>query len=179
MADEDDSSDADSQVSDAKYRFLFKLNEQGGSVAHDNDLPIPAMLACAASECAWGTSKIFKKTGCHFNLQRPKNYTWMVCKTYKARTDGQGDGNLVTVEFCMADDWAQSVQLWCDWILNYPNLNLRKEVLSFRSSPRDFCRKLPKVGFGPQNSAAWADTADGYLAVFDQFQLSSFAWTEG
>ena len=44
---------ADSQVSNAQYRFLFQLNEAGGKVAYDNDLPVPAMLACAAAESGW------------------------------------------------------------------------------------------------------------------------------
>jgi hypothetical protein len=174
----DDFQDADSQVSDTQYKFLFKLNEQGGKVAHDNNLPVPAMLACGAVESGWGGSKIFEATGCHFSLQKPDWYTWMKCRTIKRKTDAQGDGNLVTVDFCCADTWADSVGLWCTWILNYPNEKLRKEVLAYRSSPRDFCARLPKVGFGPQNSAAWATTAKGYLDVYDQFQLSSFIWVE-
>jgi hypothetical protein len=177
----DDATDwieADTQVSDAKYRFLFRLNEEGGKVAYNNDLPVPAMLACAAAECAWGTSPIFQATGCRFNLQKPATYTWMDCKRIKRKTDGLGNGTLVTVDFCVADDWADSVRLWCVWILNYPNVKLRNEVLSYRKSPRDFCLRLPKVGFGPQSSAAWAATAKGYTDVFDQFQLNSFIWTE-
>src|SRR3984957_12078851 len=168
---------ADSQVSSAQYRFLFQLNEGGGKVAYDNDLPVPAMLACAAAESGWGGGKIFGKTGCHFNLQKPGWYTWMKCRTVKLQTDGQGDGKLVWVDFCAADDAAAAVGLWCTWILNYPNLSHRKEVLSSRHSPRDFCARLPKVGFGPQNVAAWEDTKKGYLDVYDQFQLGSFVWS--
>jgi hypothetical protein len=174
----DDFVDADSQVSDQQYKFLFRLNEEGGKVAYDNDLPVPAMLACAAAECGWGASKIFEASGCHFNLQKPAWYTWMKCKTIKRKTDGLGNGTLVWVDFCAADTWAESVGLWCTWILNYPNEKLRKEVLSFRHSPRDFCLRLPKVGFGPQNAAAWAVTAKGYIDVYDQFQLGSFIWVE-
>ena len=172
-------SDADSQVSSTQYQFLFKLNESGGKVAYDNDLPVPAMLACAAAESGWGSPKnaIFQATGCHFNLQKPSWYTWMKCRTVKLKTDGQGLGTLVWVDFCAADTWADSVGLWCTWILNYPHEGHRNEVLAARHSPRDFCAKLPKVGFGPQNAAAWKTTARGYLDVYDQFQLGGFAWT--
>src|SRR5438270_13980554 len=102
----DDADDDYRSVSDAQYRFLFKLNEQGGKVAYDNDLPVPAMLACAAAESGWGTRGIFQATGCHFNLQKPAWYTWMTRKTIKRKTDGLGNGTLVTVEFCGADTWA-------------------------------------------------------------------------
>ena len=169
--------DADTQVSSEQYRFLFKLNEAGGKIAFDNDLPVPAMLACAAAESGWGSSKIFQATGCHFNLQKPGWYTWMKCKTIKRQTDGLGNGTLVWADFCVADNWGDSVALWCTWILNYPNAGHLKEVLAARKNPRDFCARLPKAGFGPQNPKAWADTAKGYLKVFDQFKLDGFAWT--
>jgi flagellum-specific peptidoglycan hydrolase FlgJ len=91
----DDFVDADSQVTDPKHRFLFKLNEEGGKVARDNNLPVPAMLACAAAESGWGGSDIFQATGCHFNLQRPSWYTWMKCKTIKLQTYGLGNNTLV------------------------------------------------------------------------------------
>lgn len=168
---------ADADISNTNYLFLFHLNEAGGKTAYDADLPVPAMLACAAAESGWGTSTIFKKTGCHFNLQKPSWYNWMKCKTIKMQTDGLGNGSLVWADFCVADTVEESVGLWCTWILNYPNESHRKEVLAARHSPRDFCAKLPRVGFGPQNTKAWAATAAGYLKVYDQFQLGGFAWT--
>jgi hypothetical protein len=168
------------EVKDPQHVFLFRLSLAGGELAHANNLPIPAMLACGAVESGWGNREkrpIFKATGCHFNLQKPSWYTWMKCKTINLKTDAQGDGHLVSVDFCCADNWEDSVGLWCTWIINYPNTKLRDEVLMYRDRPRDFCARLPKVGFGPQHSTDdWDKTAKGYLDVYDQFQLGTFTW---
>jgi hypothetical protein len=36
----------------------------------------------------------------------------------------------------------------------------------YRDRPRDFCARLPKVGFGPQKGQAdWDKTGKGYLGI--------------
>jgi hypothetical protein len=136
---------ADQQV------FLVKLKAEAIPVALANLLPPSALLACACAESGFGTSKIFQKTGCPFNLQKPDHYTWIKCDVIKLETIGSSvDKKTVWVNFCKTKTLAEAAQVWCDWILNWPYKPSRDRILKQRLDGDGFARTLPWVGFGTQ-----------------------------
>lgn len=142
-----------------QYRFIDTMIYACAEVASTNNLPLAAMIACAVVESAYGTSSIYWKTGCPFNLQRPSWYTWVHCQTVSIKTCVKTDASgkcigWATAPFCYAEGndeetWlADAGRLWCEWVLGWPQPATRKAVLAMRDKPADFARSLPRLGFG-------------------------------
>ncbi len=160
--------------------FFDELAMLGGPVARQHNLPVPAMLACAAVESGFGTSKIFRLTGCPFNLQKPKEWKFPVCATIPLNTVALTGAKPVKVPFCTASGWADAVRLWCEWIENWPYHPNRARVLRFRADAENFTLNLPYVGFGDQpkdpaeRSAAYLRNGQKYLKMVRDFSLMSY-----
>lgn len=131
--------------------FVRALIVEGVPVALKNLLPPSALLACACAESGFGTAPIYLKTGCPFNLQKPRHYTWITCETIRLETIGSNvDKKTVWVDFCKTKTLAEAAQVWCDWILNWPYKPNRARILKQRLNGDGFARTLPWVGFGTQ-----------------------------
>jgi hypothetical protein len=146
--------------------FVESLIQSGGPVAKANDLPAAAMVACGIAESARGTSPIYRTTRCPFNLQKPPHYTWVHAGTITLRTGTKTDkksGRILQemyAPFCVAlgrtqEQWlADATRIWCEWVLGWPILGARKQVLASRHNPEAFARALPLVGFGEGDKRA-------------------------
>jgi hypothetical protein len=145
--------------------FVDALIEAGGPVAKANDLPAAAMVACGIAESARGESRIYRTTRCPFNLQKPSHYSWVHCGTITLKTGTKTDAAGRVVEtmyapFCVAvghtqEEWlADATRIWCEWVLGWPNLGARNQLLASRHNPEAFARSLPLVGFGEANKGA-------------------------
>lgn len=114
-AQENDSENVPQPITTSEqWLFIDTLIKVGGPVTKANLLPPAAMVACAIEESGYGTSAIYKKTGCPFNLQRPKSYTWVRCNTTSIKTcvkknqEGKKCIEWKKAPFCIAignDEW--------------------------------------------------------------------------
>jgi len=175
-------------LSEAMELFLEEWYTAGISVVRKYDLPVEAMLACAAEESGWGKGPIFQQTLNPFNLQKwphlliPKTH-----KTYWRETII----NTTTREkkkspFNCAYSSEDAVRQWCEWILNYGNANSapgnqdpkaskvpkqsairnRNALLRCRKNSIEFARNLPLVGFGQVHTPqARAKSGQGYTNI--------------
>lgn len=145
-----------------QYLFIDNLIRNGGPIAKNNNLPVAAMVACAIEESGYGTSSIYRETGCPFNLQKPSSYTWVNCRTITKRTCVETDDRgkckkWVTAPFCKAsgndegEKLADAARIWCEWILGWSEQSNRERLLLYRHNPVEFARNLPIVGFGEQS----------------------------
>jgi len=146
--------------------FVRQMVVEGVPVALANMLPPSALLACACAESGFGTSAIFRKTGCPFNLQKPDHYTWIKCGVIKLPTIGSdADKKVVWVNFCKTKTLAEAAQVWCDWITNWPYKPNRERILKQRLNGDGFTRTLPWVGFGTQTEECRKKNAEDFAKV--------------
>jgi hypothetical protein len=142
---------ADVVLTADQQAFVRRLVVEAVPVALANLLPPSALLACACAESGYGTSKIFGKTGCPFNLQKPDHYTWIKCDVIKLETIGSNaDKKTVWVNFCKTKSLAEAAQVWCDWIKHWPYKPNRDRIMKYCFNGDGFARTLPWVGFGTQ-----------------------------
>lgn len=154
-------------LSDDNVRFISDLAIQGAAYAIQYDLPIAAMVACGCLESGYGTSALYISTKCPFNLQKPTEYRFPLCPTipvitYKDREKTQK----VVVPMCVAKDLNDAARLWCEWIIHYPNVGARRQLLLFRNDARRFASQLPLVGFGVARRTG-GRPGDEYAKAFD------------
>jgi hypothetical protein len=144
--------------------FTEALVRWGSPVAQSNGLPAAAMVACGLVESGYGTSAIYQRTHCPFNLQKPKAYHWVNCKTVNlvtsTRTDANGKSTQTMVApFCRAvgtseGEWlADAARIWCEWVLGWPQRGVRERLLRMKHDPELFTQHLPLVGFGEADKA--------------------------
>ena len=76
-----------------KKKFIEDLAKAGKAMAKQYGYPLSAMLACACSESGYGSSEIYKKTNCPFNLQRPAAWSYPNCETATSDTKGKFGSN--------------------------------------------------------------------------------------
>ena len=136
-------------LTDQQTNFVVSLAAQGCFFTNKYNFPVAAMVACGCLESKFGTSELYVSTNCPFNLQKPPNWQFPVCPvlladTYKDREKTKK----VTVQFCIAMDLGDAARLFCEWVANHPNIQGRNQLLAFRSSAKEFARRLPLVGFG-------------------------------
>jgi len=140
-------------------RFIDVMIYSCADAARANNLPLAAMIACAVVESGYGTSKIYNATGVPFNLQKPSSYSHVHCDTVTFRTCVKTDAagkciGWAYASFCYAAGehefaWLRdAARIWCEWVLGWPNVTNRNNVLSWRNRPTDFARYLPFLGFG-------------------------------
>ncbi len=140
-----------------QQKFVADLLEQGAPVARSYLLPVSAMLACAGAECSFGEGSIFEKTGCPFNLQKPKLFTWIKCETILLNTINKPGEAAKPAPFCKTKTLAEAADVWCSWIVNWPYKPNRERILKYRFSGEDFTRLLPIVGFAANDIAKGED----------------------
>ncbi len=164
--------------------FIDELIKYAGPVvkANRSRLPPAAMVACAIVESGYGTSSIYQKTGCPFNLQRPSGYTWVHCTTIPIRTCVKTDQTGKCIDwkvapFCVAagnnkpEKLADSARIWCEWICGWPQKKVRETMLKLRDNPILFTKNLPSVGFGEANKRK--QNGDKFVAVLHEHNLVS------
>ena len=150
--------------------FINAMARAGAHHAYKNNLPLPAMLGCACEESGFGTSPIYNLTGCPFNLQRPKDWTWPECVTMDRPTNNKEGEKAKPAPFCVAKDLAEAARLWCEWILHWPNKKPRDALLLFRDNPKEFARNLYLVGFAESSKAK----TEKYVKVIEQNHLLDY-----
>jgi hypothetical protein len=127
--------------------FIETMAKQGSLHAFINDLPLPAMVACACGESRFGKSVIYNSTGCPFNLQKPKEWKYPECSIMKIGTINKIGEHAKPAPFCVALNLCDAGRLWCEWIMHWPNTKATDQVLAFRSNAKEFARNLHLVGF--------------------------------
>lgn len=155
--------------------FIEAMITHAAPVARDQDLPAAALVACGAIESGYGTSAIYRKTHCPYNLQKPAHYTWVHCRVTwlptlsKMDEHGQQSGQ-VRAPFCTAEGeteearLADAARIWCEWVLGWPQPGTRSEMLGLRKQALAFAKKLHRLGFGDPKVASL--TAQTYENVF-------------
>jgi len=140
----------------SKKAFAYNLAAKGRQYMDVYQFPVEAMVACGCFESGWGTSPFYLATNCPFNLQRPVNWEWPHCDVYKSRTTGDRAGTQKYVTtFCKAIDLADSVRIFCEWIIHWPNSRQSGQLMAAKGNSKLFASKLPLVGFGsPPNPGA-------------------------
>ncbi|HLK68148.1 MAG TPA: hypothetical protein VKU19_32165 [Bryobacteraceae bacterium] len=161
-----------------KKKFIEDLAREGRAKAKEYGYPLSAMLACACSESGYGTSDIYLKTNCPFNLQRPAAWTYPKCELLAADTKGKfGSDDAQPATFCVAKSLSDAARLWCEWIAYYPGPDGRQTLnggnsglMGFRGNPRAFATNLYRVAFADSQSSETAKYGDRW----DQCELSRF-----
>lgn len=160
-----------------KQAFCEKMAAAAVKAAKENDLPLSGMLACAMSESLWGTSDIFKQTGCPFNLQRPDDWVYPKCKTKPIGTKNKAGSDAVApAAFCCADSLEDAARLFCEWVTHFgesakpPRTAGRDQLLKSRTKPKEFAENLFLVGFADSKKALTAE----FGVVWEKFGLGRF-----
>jgi hypothetical protein len=127
--------------------FITAMAAAGAPSAAREDLPLPAMIACACLESGYGTSDIYLATGCPFNLQKPPEWAYPKCEIKYLPTVNKEGENPRPAPFCVAATLEEAGRLWCEWIKHWPNRSARDAVLSLSKQPALFASNLHLVGF--------------------------------
>ncbi|MBL8589768.1 MAG: hypothetical protein JNK46_14650 [Methylobacteriaceae bacterium] len=160
-----------------KQAFCWKMAEASVKAAKDNDIPLSGLLACAMSESKWGTSDIFKQTGCPFNLQKPVDWLYPKCKTMALKTKNKAGSDAVApATFCVAESLEDAARLFCEWVLHFgesakpPRTTGRDLLLKSRSKPKEFAESLYLVGFADSKK----ELTKEFGVVWESFGLGRF-----
>lgn len=160
--------------------FIETMAKEGCLWAYINDLPLPAMVACACGESGFGTSHIYIVTGCPFNLQKPKDWKYPECKIIPLQTINKQGEKPKLAPFCRADSLGDAARLWCEWILHWPNGRNRTLLLAYIGSPKEFARNLHLVGFAEgkrANTEKFAKLIDAHdLLKYDAKAMAKDIW---
>jgi hypothetical protein len=154
-----------------KQKFIEGLAKEGKPWASKSGIPLSAMLACGCSESLHGTSDIYKRTKNPFNLQKPAAWEYPKCETESLGTINKvGDTKAKPASFCLAKDLGDAARQWCEWIDHYPNEAARKQLMTFKGSPKTFAEKLFLVGFADNKE----EKTKEFGTVWQQFELGRF-----
>ena len=174
--------------------FINAMINFAAPVAREKKLPAAALVACGAIESGYGVTRssnggqtIYDRTHCPFNLQKPDHYKWVHCKVVwlptLSKMDASGkQSGAVKAPFCTAEGsteqvWlADAARIWCEWVLGWPQIGVRNEMLALRNQPLEFARKLHRFGFGDPKVAKL--TAQTYENVFREQRLIERCATE-
>jgi flagellum-specific peptidoglycan hydrolase FlgJ len=165
-------------VQPAAYKFLTKDKQQfignmakaGGSKAKEFGYPLSAMIACACGESGFGTSGIFKRTGCPFNLQKPADWEYPKCETEQQETENKPGEKAKPAPFCKAKDLSDAARLWCEWIAHFPRDAARRQLIDQRSNPKAFAESLFLVAFANSDK----DRTKKFGELLEQYELRRF-----
>jgi len=154
----------------AKRKFAEDMAAAGRAKAKEAGFPLSAMVACACSEGAWGTSAIYKRTGCPFNLQKPADWEYPKCEIETNPTENKEGEKAKPAPFCKATSLSDAARLWCEWIAHYPRESARKQLIGFANSPKAFVEHLFLVGFadnqGGENQGVRKSHGGFWIAAF-------------
>jgi len=134
--------------------FIEKMGEAGQYSANLYQYPLPALIACACAESGFGTSMIYKVTGCPFNLQKPPEWTYPICKIKHLDTVNKPGEKAKPAPFCCAENLYEAARLWCEWIYCWPNKKARDYLHAIANDPVEFARGLHVVGFAASSKSA-------------------------
>jgi hypothetical protein len=134
--------------------FIDKMAEAGRANAVLYQYPLSAMIACACGESGFGTSLIYKVTGCPFNLQKPPEWIHPVCKTIPLNTVNKPGEKPKPAPFCSAANLGEAGRLWCEWIAYWPNKKARDALVALAGDAVAFAAALHLVGFAASSKAA-------------------------
>jgi hypothetical protein len=134
--------------------FIEKMAENGRAITLLYQYPLPAMIACACGESGFGTSLIYKTTGCPFNLQKPAEWKYPMCKTIPLNTVNKPGEKPKPAPFCSAADLGEAARLWCEWIAYWPNKKARGALEAVADDAVAFAKALHLVGFAASSKAA-------------------------
>ena len=151
--------------------FIESMGVGGAEMATVYGYPLPAMIACACIESAFGRSKIYQLTGCPFNLQKPSSWKYPDCTVRWLQTINKPDEKAKFSPFCVAEDLDDAARLWCEWIYFYPNGSAKKAIEAQVGQARQFAAELWRVGFAASSKTATKKFAD----LIDSKNLMRFA----
>jgi len=134
--------------------FIEKMAEAGRANSILYQYPLPAMIACACGESGFGSSLIYKVTGCPFNLQKPPEWTYPICKTILLNTVNKPGEKAKPAPFCSAADLGEAGRLWCEWIAYWPNKKARDALEALADDAIAFAKALHLVGFAASSKTA-------------------------
>lgn len=147
------SEDTDLYIPASNDEFIDYMAKQGRPWATKYGFPLPAMIACACVESGFGTSTIYRLTGCPFNLQKPAGWKYPQCSTRLIPTINKAGEQAKPSPFCLAKDLADAARLWCEWINYWPNPKARNAVIGFSQDAVLFASQLHLVGFAESKKA--------------------------
>jgi hypothetical protein len=153
-----------------QQEFIANMASAGSAKAAECGFPLSAMIACACGESAYGTSDIFNRTGCPFNLQKPADWEYPKCETEEQATVSKLNQKAAPVSFCKAKSLSDAARLWCEWISHWPNESNKNTLLTLRRDPKAFAENLFLVGFADSKKAA----TKAFGTILEQFELRRF-----
>lgn len=127
--------------------FIEKMAADGKPWANKYNYPLAAMIACACAESGFGTSSIYKITGCPFNLQKPSHWTYPTCRIRQLPTINKVGEKAKLSPFCCAENLSDAARLWCEWINFFPNPKPKATLEGFRNDAKLFAANLHLVVF--------------------------------
>ncbi len=127
--------------------FIEKMAVSGKPWTDQYNYPLAALIACACGESAFGTSKIYKLTGCPFNLQKPSHWKYPNCRIIHLKTINKEGEKPKLSPFCCAESLRDAARLWCEWIYYFPNTKKKVELEAFRNDAKLFASNLHLVVF--------------------------------
>lgn len=143
--------------------FIDRMARDGRAKVEAAGMPLAAMVACACGESGFGTSAIYKLTGCPFNLQRPWAWKWPDADIFELPTINKAGETAKNAPFCVADTLADAARFWCEWIEHWPNKKAKATLMSVANDARAFAANLHIVGFAAgrrENTQKFADLID-------------------
>jgi hypothetical protein len=167
------------------YKFLRKEQQQfiedlanaGRARAKEFDLPLSSMIACGCGESTFGTSDIYKRTGCPFNLQKPADWDYPKCDVEAHSTENKPGEDAKPAPFCKATNLAEAARLWCEWIVHYSEVggkptrgSARSQLLALRKDPKAFASNLFLVNF----AASIRSRTEEFGNLLEQHELRRF-----
>ncbi len=147
--------------------FIDRMARDGRDACKAAGLPLAAMVACACGETGFGTSSIYKLTGCPFNLQRPWDWKWPDADIFEIPTVNKEGERPKSAPFCVADSLAHAARLWCQWIEHWPNRKAKATLMSVASDARAFAANLFIVGF----AAGKRENTEKFAKIIDDHNL--------
>ncbi|MBS1795130.1 MAG: hypothetical protein JSS81_14825 [Acidobacteria bacterium] len=133
--------------------FIEKMAASGKPWADFYNYPLAAMIACACAESGFGTSGIYKLTGCPFNLQKPSHWQYPKCQIKYLKTVNKEGEDPKPSPFCCANNLNDAARLWCEWINYFPNAGPRKKLEGYRADAKLFAANLHLVVFAEGKAA--------------------------
>jgi hypothetical protein len=150
--------------------FIETLAKEGALQAYINSLPLPALIACACGESAYGTSEIYTRTGCPFNLQKPREWKFPQCQTMPLDTINKDGERPKTATFCVATSLGDASRLWCEWVLHWPNPRVATLMQGFSGDAKEFARNLHLVCFAEGKKAK----TERFAQLIDEHNLLQY-----
>lgn len=146
-----------------REEFIHEMAVAGQYSANLFGYPLPALIACACAESAYGSSNIYRATGNPFNLQKPSRafstkhhmpvYDWPVCVTLDQTTVSSDGTAAAPAPFCVATDLGDASRQFCEWISGFPVKARRVELEALGGDAVAFANALYKVGFADNKPA--------------------------